>query len=252
MKLTILKKWMVTLPIICLYFNIGIQATEEENPREAMKKDREAKKVMYWEKTGGDDFDLKNKTSKIEEDMENTGKNEISPHTPPTWFANLDQEDQNKMVELLSQALNQYGSFGRDVKQDLIEKFQIKDFQAEELYKFVYHSLTPTQDLKPTGKIVSKMTRDETNKFLLCNLARSAYLTEQLKKYPVQYSEDLILKRYLDRMITDVMEKITQDKIQEQKQLKKQKLATTSGTEKKSLFSCCCPSKKETITYKKK
>jgi hypothetical protein len=64
----------------------------------------------------------------------------LAPHTPPTWFANLDQEDQNKMVELLSQALNQYGSFGREVKQDLIEKFQIKDFQAEELYKFVYHS----------------------------------------------------------------------------------------------------------------
>jgi len=63
----------------------------------------------------------------------------ITPLTPPAWFANLDQEDKDKMVALLSQALNQYESFG-SVKQDLIEKFQIKDFQAEELYKFVYYS----------------------------------------------------------------------------------------------------------------
>lgn len=69
----------------------------------------------------------------------NTGNTILAPHAP-TWFANLNQEDQDKMVALLSQALNQYGSFGKDVKQDLIEKFQIKDFQAEELYKFVYHS----------------------------------------------------------------------------------------------------------------
>jgi len=194
MKLTILKKWMVTLAIICLYFNIGIQATEEENQREAMKKDRDAKKVMYWEKTGGDDFDLKNKTSKIDEDMKSTRKNETS---------------------------------------------------------------TPTQDLKPTGKIVSKMTRDETNKFLIYNLAYSTYLTKRLKECQAKDSEDLIAKRncffWLDELKNELIEEIDQDKIQEQKQLiKKQKLATTSGTEKKSFFSCCCPSKKETITYKKK
>jgi len=58
----------------------------------------------------------------------------------PTWFANLNQEDKTNIVALLSQGIKHYGSFSQDVKQDLITQFQIDDFQAEELYKFVYHS----------------------------------------------------------------------------------------------------------------
>jgi len=190
MKLAILKKWMVTLAFICLYFNIGIQATEEENQREAMKKERYANKTMYWKETRGDDLDSKNKTSTIDEDIRSTEKHKTS---------------------------------------------------------------TPTQDWKPP-KIVSKMTRDETDKFLLYNLAYSAYLTKQLKNCKAEVSEDLISKRtcffWLDELKNEVIEKITQDKIQEQKQVNK-KLAT-SAPENKSFFSCCCPSKKETITYKQK
>ena len=63
----------------------------------------------------------------------------LAPHAP-TWFANLNEEDKTNIVALLSQGIEQYGRFSQDVKQDLVTEFQIEDFQAVELYKFVYHS----------------------------------------------------------------------------------------------------------------
>jgi len=67
-------------------------------------------------------------------------------HTPPTWFANLHQDEKDNMVALLVRALNQYGGFGKDVRQNLIAIFQINDFQAEQLYKFVYHTALQNHD----------------------------------------------------------------------------------------------------------
>ena len=45
---------------------------------------------------------------------------------PPTWLANLGQGDQEKLIQLLAQAISEYGSFTQDVKEDLKRKFSIK------------------------------------------------------------------------------------------------------------------------------
>ena len=45
---------------------------------------------------------------------------------PPTWLANLDQDDQDQLIQLLAQAISEYGSFTKDVKEDLKRKFSIK------------------------------------------------------------------------------------------------------------------------------
>jgi len=74
----------------------------------------------------------------------------------PTWFANLNEEDKTNIVALLSQGIKQYGRFSQDVKQDLITKFQIEDYQPEELYKFVYHSDSPKDEKAKVEKIRAK------------------------------------------------------------------------------------------------
>jgi len=90
-------------------------------------------------------------------------KSAKTPHAP-TWFANLNEEDKTNIVALLSQGIKQYGRFSQDVKQDLIKEFRIEDFQAEELYKFLYHSQNnEVQDNIHIGEDVEQDIEEDNN-----------------------------------------------------------------------------------------
>merc|ERR1711925_63847 len=58
----------------------------------------------------------------------------------PIWFANLHQKDKDNLAALLTNLVDQDGKFTEEAQNELIEKFKIDDYQAEELYNFFYHS----------------------------------------------------------------------------------------------------------------
>jgi hypothetical protein len=56
----------------------------------------------------------------------------------PDWFLNLDQDDKDKVVQLLSQAIQHYGHINEDVVKDMEQKFGINPSQTGQLYEYLY------------------------------------------------------------------------------------------------------------------
>ena len=54
------------------------------------------------------------------------------------WFQNLEQDDKDVVVQLLSQSIQHYGNMNEDVVKDMEQKFGINPQQTHRLYKFLY------------------------------------------------------------------------------------------------------------------
>ena len=55
------------------------------------------------------------------------------------WFLNLDQDDKDDVVQLLSQSIQHYGgNINADVVKDMEQKFGIHPSQTHQLYEFLY------------------------------------------------------------------------------------------------------------------
>ena len=55
------------------------------------------------------------------------------------WFHNLDQDDKDNVLQLLSQSIQHYGgNINADVVKDMEQKFGIHPSQTQQLYQFLY------------------------------------------------------------------------------------------------------------------
>jgi hypothetical protein len=54
------------------------------------------------------------------------------------WFDNLDETDKKSLIELMSQALQQYGGFNKNVERDMKTKFELEDIKTQQLFAFLY------------------------------------------------------------------------------------------------------------------
>jgi hypothetical protein len=54
------------------------------------------------------------------------------------WFLNLDQDDKDDVVQLLSQSIQHYGNTNEDVAKDMKQKFGINSSQTQQLYELLY------------------------------------------------------------------------------------------------------------------
>ena len=54
------------------------------------------------------------------------------------WFNNLDETDKKSLIELMSQAIQQYGGFNQNVELDMKTKFELEDIQIQQLFALMY------------------------------------------------------------------------------------------------------------------
>jgi hypothetical protein len=54
------------------------------------------------------------------------------------WFNNLDQENKDKAVQLLSQGIEHYNGLNQELLMDMESKFKISSAQIQQLYQFMY------------------------------------------------------------------------------------------------------------------
>ena len=54
------------------------------------------------------------------------------------WFYNLDETDKKSLIELMSQAIQQYGGFNQNVELDMKTKFELEDIQIQQLFALMY------------------------------------------------------------------------------------------------------------------
>jgi hypothetical protein len=54
------------------------------------------------------------------------------------WYDNLDETDKKSLIELMSQAIQQYGGFNKNVELDMKTKFKLEDIQTQQLFVFMY------------------------------------------------------------------------------------------------------------------
>ena len=52
------------------------------------------------------------------------------------WFYNLDETYRKSLIELMSQAIQQYGGFNQNVELDMKTKFELEDIQIQQLFAF--------------------------------------------------------------------------------------------------------------------
>jgi hypothetical protein len=54
------------------------------------------------------------------------------------WFYNLDETYKKSLIELMSQAIQQYGGFNQNVELDMKTKFELEDIQIQQLFALIY------------------------------------------------------------------------------------------------------------------
>jgi hypothetical protein len=54
------------------------------------------------------------------------------------WFYKLDETIKKSLIELMSQAIQQYGCFNQNVELEMKKKFVLEDIQIQQLFAFMY------------------------------------------------------------------------------------------------------------------
>jgi len=82
------------------------------------------------------------KISDVQQQNETQENHKLSQHNfdiAPTWFTSLNKDHKEFLVHSLMQTVKKDGSFTTNAKNQFIQTFKIEEYQAEELYEFVFH-----------------------------------------------------------------------------------------------------------------